>query len=103
MFSSNLIAEGNPTSRKLRVPSYSDLLNIQHEQPDRQLRFFRDLKKLLFLFDPQANITVQVKKACCWQQAFKLNSTLALFNFSYRALSILSEATSAIHIIAFLQ
>ena len=45
MFSSNLIAEGNPTSRKLRVPSYSDLLNIQHEQPDRQLGFFRDLIK----------------------------------------------------------
>ena len=45
MFSSNLIAEGNPTSRKLRVPSYCGLLNIQHEQPDRQLRFFRDLIK----------------------------------------------------------
>ena len=45
IFSFNLIAEGNPTSRKLRVPGYSGLLNIQHEQPDRQLRFFRDLIK----------------------------------------------------------
>jgi hypothetical protein len=62
IFSFNLIAEGNPTSRKLRVPSYSDLLNIQHEQPDRQLGFFNDLIKRLFLFDPEANITLQVKK-----------------------------------------